>query len=245
MSVETSVIIRTRNEARWIGECLKRLTQQTYQDFEIILIDSGSDDETLEIAQQFSIRLFQIKPSEFTYPRALNFGCRMAYGNKYFCILSGHSLPSSRTWLQDGIRDFSHNAICGVYGPVFALPDASIWEKIIFNKMANLLRHKFIHRRIIRKAGMGVLGNTNALIRRDLWEQHHFDEFYAAGGEDGAWAAYWLAHGYVAMRDFKFGVYHSHGLGLLALYRQLKHWKALAKSMPFVFPDYRKDKAHS
>ena len=65
---KTSIILRTKNEEKWVGECLKRLSEQTYRDFEIIAVDSGSTDRTLEIVKNFDVKLFQIRPEEFSYP---------------------------------------------------------------------------------------------------------------------------------------------------------------------------------
>ena len=41
-----SIIIRTKNEERWISKCLKRINEQTYKKFEIIIVDNGSTDKT-------------------------------------------------------------------------------------------------------------------------------------------------------------------------------------------------------
>jgi len=41
------------NERRYIGRCLDSLKKQTYQNFELILIDDGSKDNTVEIAKQY------------------------------------------------------------------------------------------------------------------------------------------------------------------------------------------------
>src|SRR3989338_6460644 len=136
--METSIIIRTKNEEKWISENLKRLANQTYKNFEIILVDSGSTDKTLDIINQFinvlNIRIFKIKPEEFSYPFALNFGIKQSLAEKYLVFLSGHSLPISKTWIEYGIKNFTDNKIMGAYGFVWALPDGSIWEKLIFNK---------------------------------------------------------------------------------------------------------------
>ena len=43
--VETSIIIRTKNEERWINSCLKAIFSQTYKDFEIIIVDNDSTDK--------------------------------------------------------------------------------------------------------------------------------------------------------------------------------------------------------
>jgi glycosyltransferase involved in cell wall biosynthesis len=46
-----SVIIPMYNESRYIARCLDSLKHQTYKDFELILIDDGSKDDTVKIAE--------------------------------------------------------------------------------------------------------------------------------------------------------------------------------------------------
>jgi rhamnosyltransferase len=239
--METSIIIRTKNEEKWVGEVLEKIFTQTYRDFEVIIVDSGSTDMTLDIIKKFPVRLFEIKPEDFSYPYALNFGCRQSKAEKHFVFLSAHSLPISKTWLGDGISGFSlEENIMGVYGNVRALPDATIWEKLYFNSFWDNIFNLFKRRTIFKKSKMGVLGFTNAIIRKDLWEMHNLNENYGGGGEDGEWCDYWMKKGFVAMRDRYFSVYHSHGLGLVGLARQWKHWKSTRKPFPFEKQDYRK-----
>lgn len=245
--MEISIIIRTKNEEKWIGELLNRLAPQTYKNFEVVIIDSGSTDRTVEIIRKFKqthpeilLNIFYIKPEEFSYPFALNIGCAHARAEKLFVIMSAHSLPVSSTWLADGVKNFSQEKICGVYGPIQALPDGTIWEKIFFNAIIPVIARWRGRKEVIRKTGMGVLGFTNAIVRRDLWEQHHFDERWGSGGEDGEWAAHWFARGYCAIKDARFGVLHSHGLGFRGLVQQYKHWKESDKPRTFCPLNYRK-----
>jgi len=240
--LETSVIIRTKNEEQWIGECLRRLRRQTCRNFEIVVVDSGSTDRTLEIVGQCDVRLFQIPPEDFSYPHALNYGCQRAQATKYLVMLSAHSLPISDTWLADGVNAFINDRVMGVYGGIRALPDGSVWEKMLWNKWSGIFGNRFRTRTIDKRDGMGVLGFTNAIIRRDLWDAHHFDETYGAGGEDGEWARYWFARGYTAVKDTKFSVYHSHGLGLRALRAQWKYWASLKEPRPFAALKFRKQR---
>src|SRR3989344_667142 len=143
MTPETAIIIRTKNEERWIGECLRRLQNQTYRDFEIVVVDSGSTDRTLVIIGQYDVRLFHIPPEDFSYPYALNHGCERAQAAKYLVMLSAHSLPISDTWLQDGINGFVHDRVMGVYGGIRALPDGSVWEKLLWHKWSGVLANRF------------------------------------------------------------------------------------------------------
>ena len=55
--IETSIIIRTKNEDRWILKCINKLKEQTYKNFEIIIIDNNSNDRTVEIAKKFKIKV--------------------------------------------------------------------------------------------------------------------------------------------------------------------------------------------
>lgn len=235
--VETGIILRIKNEEKWLKECLTRIFNQTYKNFEVIIVDSGSTDRSLEIARKFPVKIFSIKPEEFTYPYALNFGCQKSQAEKYFVILSAHSLPISNKWLEDGIRNFEiykDKKVLGVYGWMKTLPDASIWERIYFNFFAWTILRPFLRNvKIIRSARTGVMGFTNAIVRRDLWEKYEFNEKFGLGGEDMDWATHWFSEGYVAIRDEKFSVKHSHNLGLIDFLRQWKYWYSLDKPQKF------------
>ena len=62
---EASIIIRTKNEEKWIGECLNRLFNQTYRDFDVVVVDSGSTDRTLEIIGKYDVHLFKSHRNSF------------------------------------------------------------------------------------------------------------------------------------------------------------------------------------
>lgn len=247
MNPETSILIRTRNEERWIGTVLEKIFSQTYKDFEVIVIDSGSTDKTLPIVSQFPAQIVRIKSEEFSYPHALNIGAQHSKGRKYLVILSGHSIPVSRSWLASGISNFALDEnIMGIYGPLKAMPDGTVWDKIIhscsYGKEFLLCFPKKY--RLVRHSDMGILGFTNAIVRKDLWEKHHFDEAYGAGGEDGEWVRFWLARGYSAVKDLRFAVRHSHYLNAKQRRQQFKYWSSLKNPRPFQRLTFRKDGAH-
>lgn len=226
----TSVIIRTRNEERWIGVVLEKIFSQTYKNFEVILVDSGSNDKTLEIAKKFPVRILEIPFKNFSYPYALNFGIKNSSAAKYIVIISAHSVPTSNTWLEDGLNNFKkYDKIMGVYGFLKALPGSSIWDKIFMN-WRGAIRHLINRGRDVRilidSAGLGVMGFINAIILKELWDKRNFNENYGAGGEDGEWASFWLGRGYKAVKDEKFTVFHSHNLNLIGWLRQIRYWKS-------------------
>ena len=250
MPIETSIIIRTRNEEKWLGRILEMLFSQTYKDFEVIIVDSESTDKTLEIARRFSVKILNIPYKDFSYPYALNYGVRNSNASRYVVIMSAHSLPVSETWLADGLKNFSQQKnILGVYGFIRALPGSTFWDKFFLDGSYWLRGLRYGPGNngtyIVDKSGMGVMGFTNAIILKELWLKRQFNENYGLGGEDEEWANYWLVRGHRAVRDTKFTVRHSHGLGLYGWCRQFKYWSSTKNPQPFKRLPFRRDPTHS
>ena len=100
-----SIIIRANNEERHIGRLLAGIQQQTIRQPEIILVDSGSTDATLAIAQQYPVRVVHIPPAEFTFGRSLNLGIAAAQG-EFIIIASAHVYPVYPDWLEHLLAPF-------------------------------------------------------------------------------------------------------------------------------------------
>src|SRR5205807_6709801 len=93
MSVETSVLILCKNEERRIGDCLDMVfAQKGAGEFEVVVIDSGSTDRTLEIVRRHPVRLFEIPASEFHHARTRNYAAEMARG-RYLVYLTADAVP--------------------------------------------------------------------------------------------------------------------------------------------------------
>src|SRR5689334_20152285 len=94
-----SVVIRCFNEERHIGTLLDRVFRQTICDPQVIVVDSGSTDGTLEIVNRFPVRLVRVAPADFTFGYSLNQGCRLATGT-YLIIASAHVVPCGADWIE-------------------------------------------------------------------------------------------------------------------------------------------------
>lgn len=248
MPIETSIIIRTRNESRWLGETLKRLSEQTYKNFEIIIVDSGSTDGTIEIAKEFSVKVIEIPPKLFTYPYAINVGIKNSTATSFFCILSAHSLPIGINWLKEGVDTLKNDSkACGLYGPLLAMPDGTLMDRLVHNVWYHVEKYKYKGKRfrLLHSYEGGALGFTNALIRKDLCEVNPIDERYAGGGEDTVWLIKHLEKGFHVIKHRDFSVHHSHYLGPIGWYKQWQHWKSNSTPQPFTRLTFRKDAAHA
>lgn len=228
---QTSLIIRTKNESRFLGKVLEALKSQTEQNFEIIIVDDSSKDATLKIAQHYGCKIVPVPQGKFTHPFSCNLGAQKAQG-KYIVYLNGHAIPISPTWLSDGLKNFSDPKVAGVWATPLANPEANPFEKLLYF-LFSFLRRKRFETTEVAKAKMGELGTTNAILRADLWQKHHFNEKFARGGEDGEWAKYWLNRGYKIIHDPRFKVYHSHNLGPIGQIKQYLNWTKLGKPRKF------------
>ncbi|MFA5870683.1 MAG: glycosyltransferase family 2 protein [Candidatus Paceibacterota bacterium] len=237
--MNTSIVIRTKNEAKNLRILFSILKEQTEKDFEMIIVDNESTDNTKELCEQYNVKLITITNREFSYPKAANLGASIAKG-EYITFLSAHSFPPTKTWLSDGLKHFSDKSVCGVYGPTFFYNDSPLLEKITWSN--GWLRWKFrffIGPRRVRKGGVGVLGMTNAIIRKDLWNLRHFNEAYGAGGEDGEWAQYFFEKGYEVVWDPKFAVRHTHYIKTRkAMRKQFEEWEKMRSPLPFKKTDF-------
>lgn len=181
-----SIIIRAKNEEVLIGETLRAVFSQKLDDFEVVFVDSGSTDNTLEIVQEFNVRIIEIPPEEFTYGRALNIGAGEANG-RYLVMLTAHSPPCSDQWLEELIRPLQEDPSCaGVYGRQRGKREVNPFE-------ACALDYGYGHFEKNRSKPL-VFSNVNSAILRDDWVQYPFDD-EVSGSEDYLWAKQMQAGG--------------------------------------------------
>ncbi len=212
---KVSIVVRAKNEARYIGETLAAVQGQHYRDFEIVVVDSGSSDRTPEIAAQYGARVVHIEPRQFTYGRALNLGVNKSSGD-LVVSLSAHATPENGNWLGSLVSGFRYPAAAGVYGRHIPRKNASFFE--LLGMWLSGVTSK--ERRI--QVGRARFSNANGAFRRDVWEMVAFNE-KLPGAEDVDWARQVQRMGYVIVYEPAAAVYHSHGEPLLRLIRRQLH----------------------
>ncbi len=226
--METSIIIRVKNESESLKEVLSILKRQTYQQFELVIVDNNSHDGSERLVFHFfdkkRIKIVKIHDEQFTHANSCNIGAEISSGT-YLVFMNGHSTPISYSWLEDGLSNFKERNVAGVFAYPFANKKANILEKArnYINTLIHFNKIKF------RSYRIGMLGTTNAIIRKSLWSQYNFNDKYINGGEDGDWARHWLSKGYVIIQDPKFRVYHSHNLSLIGLIKEQCRWIGMSK----------------
>lgn len=167
-SVDISIIIRTLNEERYLGELLEAISRQRCDfNHEVVLIDSGSTDNTLAIAKKYSCNILNISRDEFSFGRSLNRACQASAG-KYLILISGHCIPKDNLWMQNMVLPLSNGIASYVYGRQIGGP-ATYWsETQIFDKY-------FPDTSQLPQTGF-YCNNANSAISREAWELYRFDE---------------------------------------------------------------------
>jgi len=199
---KASIIIRSRNEENWIGFCLKALTKQTYQDFEVIIVDNESTDATLDICNLHKVKgIFSIK--DYLPGKALNLGIKNSSGD-YLIFLSAHCIPSNKEWLEKLIEAVDQDQnIAGAYGrqlPFYSTPPDDKRDLMLtFPLEAKIqeLDHMF--------------HNANSIIKRKFLHDTPIDET-VTNIEDRVWAKQIIDKGYKIAYTPDACVHHHHGL---------------------------------
>jgi rhamnosyltransferase len=196
-----SIIIRTKNEERWINHCLKMVFAQEYKDFEVIIIDNDSIDGTLMQVQRHPvaeiITLLDFKPGA-----AINAGIQKAKG-EYIVCLSAHCVPKDDQWLLHLLKNFTSPDVAGVYGrqlPVsFSAPSDKRDLLITFGLDRRVqIKDYFFH-------------NANSMLRKDIWEKIPFDQ-NTPNIEDRLWGKSVIECGFRLVYEPDAAVFHYHGI---------------------------------
>lgn len=184
--VNCSIVIRAYNEGRYIGRLLEGIRQQTIKDVEIILVDSGSTDETVPIAESCGAQIVRIPSTEFTFGRSLNFGIQAAT-RELIVIASAHVYPVYPDWLESILRPFENSTVALTYGKQRGPESAYFSEQQIY--------HRWYPEVSKPQQATAFCNNANAAIRKSLWEKNRYDETLT-GLEDLAWAKWAKEQGY-------------------------------------------------
>jgi len=195
-----SIIIRTKNEERWIGSCLRAVFSQTYKDFEVILIDNQSTDKTVNKARQFDLKILTI--DNYLPGKAINLGVSESRG-EIVVILSGHCIPIDNDWLRNLVNDLGDHAVAGVYGRQQPMSFSSDNDKrdllTVFGPDKKIqIKDSFFH-------------NANSAIRKEFLEKFPFDDT-ATNIEDRIWGKQVVEQGFKIVYEPAASVYHHHGI---------------------------------
>lgn len=199
-SSRVSIIIRAKNEERWIGRCLRMVRQQDLRDHEVVVVDNRSSDNTVAVARKYPVKLLRV--DSFRPGDAINRGIRASRGEFVAC-LSAHCIPQRQDWLSKLVHNMENPEVAGVYGRQLPMAYSSPADK------RDLLNTFGLDHRLQVKDSF--FHNANSLIRRSVWETVPFDA-KATNIEDRIWGKAVIAKGWKLAYEPEAAVYHHHGI---------------------------------
>lgn len=127
--MKASIIIPTLNAEKFLPGLLELLTENS--NCEIIVVDSESDDGTVEAAKRYNVKLIHIKRKDFDHGGSRNFAAGFA-GGEYLVFLTQDALPVGDRTIGNLIKPMEDDAgIAVTYGRQTAYPSARPLEKFI------------------------------------------------------------------------------------------------------------------
>jgi rhamnosyltransferase len=217
--IDVSIIIVTKNVGAHFSATLESVfRQKCNEQFEVIIIDSGSTDQTMQIANKYPAKIMSINPEHFRFGKTRNLGAQVASG-KYLVYLGGDAIPATDEWLHAFINNFSDPTVAGVYGKQIPYENTIPMEYFF-------LTTRYASCRIVQEAKEGkadintiFFSNVNSALRREFWEKNPFEDDILAS-EDFLWAKRALIDGYKIIYEPLASVYHSHNLKLKDLFQK-------------------------
>ncbi len=190
-----SVVVRARDEARALGRTLDALGGQDVPS-EVIVVDSGSRDHTVEIAAQRGAGVLHSEAAPFSFGAALNQGAAAARA-PVVVALSAHAVAPDRGWLGRVLATMADPAVACCCGERRG-PDGRLLAGALRQDAALLAARPY----------WGYSNGAGA-FRAELWRRRGFREDLP-GSEDREWSRWALAGGMLCVVDPALVVDHDH-----------------------------------
>lgn len=197
-----SIVVRALNEAAHLPALYDGIARQSRQPDQVILVDSGSTDESVAISEAAGADIVHIVPEEFSFGRALNVGCARATGD-IFVFVSAHVYPVDEYWLERLVAPFeAHADIALVYGR-----QTGDEHLTAFSEME--LMRRWFPDRSDHDQDHPFCNNANCAVRASVWRELPYDELLT-GLEDMAWAKRAQELGYRLWYEADAAIVHLH-----------------------------------
>ena len=222
-----SIIIRAKDEMPWLKYTLRLLKLQERQDYELICVDSGSQDGSWELLQESGAKIcYRIKPEDYIPGKVLNQAIAQSSG-EIIVFNNADCVPQNRYWLSELVLPLETDpSMAASYACQIARPDA----------------HPLVQKDYDRAFGDGSIAATwkhffslaSSAVRRDLILQHPFDEDIRYSEDiEWSWRMKGLGYGIGYAKDAK--VWHSHNYNLKQI---KKRYLGEGKAEAFIYREH-------
>lgn len=235
--MDVTIVIPTKNAGNLFDLVLERIfSQKTKYSYEVICVDSGSSDNTIEIIKKYDVTLFMIQPSEFGHGKTRNFGASKGTGD-YIIFITQDAVPVNDLWLESFIQAMElFPSAAGGFGIHYPYSDCNFLDKrdieATFNQFGkenvsfSLSDPQKYSEEASYRHFLAFFSNNNSCLRRRVWENIPFDDVDFS--EDQSWAKKIIESGYEKIYCPHCPVFHSHNFKLNTYFsRYYDEYKAI------------------
>jgi len=217
--IYVSIIILTRNAGSRFSLLLNKIYQQQFdRTYEVVIVDSGSTDDTLKIAGNFPLRIVEIKSEEFHHGRTRNLGAKESRG-EILVYITQDAVPENNSWLKYLTEHFSSPDIAMVVGKQIAWQEIKPPEQFFYY-------YHFPDKQILLNSDSAAdyhdnmfISDVNSAIRKDVWAKLLFsDDIIFA--EDKDLAARMIKNGWQIIYEPSAAVFHAHNFTIRELFQR-------------------------
>lgn len=219
-----SIILRSFNEGWALRETLPALRAQQYRHWELIVIDSGSTDGSVELIRTARPRHFiQIAPHEYNPARVMNRGMQLAR-SEFGIFLNADATPQGNNWLRPLVEGLLDPQVAAAFGRQIPRPDCRAVFAHDYERCFGPARESAHWEHFFSMASSG--------IRKDVWARRGFHELMQYS-EDDEYTRWCRANNYRVEFVPESVAMHSHNYTLPQVYkRAFGEGKALAAVWP-------------
>jgi rhamnosyltransferase len=216
-----SVLIPVRNGGDDFARCLTAIERQRVDDaVEIVVVDSGSIDQTIRVAREHGARVFEIPKDEFRHGRTRNVAAEHARG-ELLVFTTQDAFAERSDWLERLTAPLrAEETLAGVYGRQIAhkgsSPPEEFFLDFLYGSTPRVQRISHADDLSLRTT---LFSNVSSAIPRSIWKRFPFDDdvFFA---EDQEWARRVLLAGYALRYEPAAVVRHSHAYTVKTAFRR-------------------------
>ena len=229
--LKAPVVILTYNAGPSFEALLDKLfVQKTDLDYEILVIDSGSTDGTVELARRHGAPVHQVPRAEFDHGATRDLGVSLSSG-EYVAFIVQDAVPLDERWLAAMVENLDRDElVAGVYGRQIPRPESSPLTRVLVNggDPAGLERREQfagtpkLYRALppSERRMLASFDNVSSCLHRSVWEEFPFGQ--TNFGEDLRWGKKVVEAGYKLVYEPRSAVFHSHERG--AAYDLRRHY---------------------
>ncbi len=206
-----SIIMRSFNEGWALRETLPALQAQEYTNWELIVIDSGSTDGSVDLLLSARPRHFvQLQPEEYNPARVMNQGMNLA-NSGFGIFLNADATPQGKDWLRPLVEALQDPGTAAVFGRQIPRPDCRAVFACDYERCFGPNREsaKWDH----------FFSMVSSGLRKDIWARRGFLEKMQYS-EDDEYTRWCRSHGYRVVYCPNSVVMHSHNYTPLQMYKR-------------------------